>query len=238
MRRGDTTPRPRAFIAGAALGLGLTAASAHAQVLGGLGATHVYGAFARQVATMPGDDEVMAAWPAAARTKDQGGSAVMRCLADIGGVLSDCQIMLERSHAGFGEALLALALRYRLTHAAEGKRPDRSAVVITATWPAPTTAVDWETPPKPGDFATSMTPAAWRAGGDGEAVMNCLSAKLGALHDCMVVYQAPAGKGFGAMALRFPGLLRLKPALLDGKPIVSGLDIVFNFRAMRPGETF
>jgi hypothetical protein len=225
-------------MAAGALALPLVASSAHAQVLAGLGATHVYGAFAEQLATAPSDAEVMAAWPAAAKAKGLGGSAVMHCMADIGGALSGCQITLERSHAGFGQALLSLAPRYRLTHAPEGKRPEATEVVVTATWPAPQTAVDWETPPKPGDFGTNMTPAAWRAGGEGRAVMNCLSAKLGALHDCTVVYQEPAGKGFGAMALRFQGFLRLKPATVDGKPVASGLDIAFDFRPMRPGETF
>jgi hypothetical protein len=68
--------------------------------------------------------------------------------------------------------------------------------------------------------------------------MNCLVAQMGALHDCMVVYQSPPGKGFGAMALRFQGFLRLKPATVGDKPIASGEDIVFNFRQMRAGETF
>jgi len=224
--------------AAATLGLGLAAAAsaAGAQGLSGLGATHVYGPFADQLATFPSDAEVMAAWPAAARAKGRGGSAVMHCLADKGGQLSDCQLMLEREHAGFGAALLSLAPRYRLTHAAEGKRPEAAEVVVTATWPAPATPVDWATKPKPGDFSTTLTPAAWRAGGEGQAVMNCLVARLGALHDCMVVYQAPAAKGFGTMALRFQGFLRLKPATLDGKPIATGEDIVFNFRPLAPGE--
>ena len=217
-------------------GLLALAAPAQAQHLSGLGATHVYGPAADDLARVPSDADVMAAWPAKAKAKGLGGSAVMRCLADLGGELSDCHMMLERSHAGFGEALLSLAPAYRLRHAPEGGRPDRTPVVITATWPAPETPVDWQAPPKPGDFMTSETPAAWRAGGTGMAVMNCLAAQMGALHDCEVVYQDPPNLGFGAMALRFQGFLRLTPATVAGKGIPSGLDIVFSFRPLGPGE--
>lgn len=218
----------------ATLAFSLAAAGAQAQVLSGLGATHVYGPLAHQVTARPIDAEVMDAWPAAAKAKGVAGSAVMHCVADAAGAMTDCQVMIERSHAGFGQALLSLASQYRVK---PGARGDHADVVISATWPAPDTAVDWQVQPKPGDFGTTMTPAAWRAG-KGQAVMNCLVARMGALHDCMVIYQDPPAKGFGAMALRFQGFLRLKPATVGDKPIASGEDIVFNFRQMRPGETF
>ena len=226
----------------AALGavvLGLAAVTpAEAQVLSGLGATHVYGPAADQVAHQPSDAEVMAAWPAAAKAKNLAGSAVMHCLADTAGELSDCQIMLERSHAGFGQALLSLAPAYRLTHAAEGKRPDKTPVIISATWPAPETPVAWQVQPKHGDFMTTATPGAGRAGGEGHAVMNCLAAQMGALHDCEVVYQDPPGLGFGAMALRFQGYLQLKPATVGGKGVPSGVDIVWDFKKAGPRDVF
>jgi len=208
------------------------AAPAAAQVLSGLGATHIYGPLAGR--SVPDDDEVMAAWPAAAKARNLGGSAVMRCLAEADGGLADCKLMLERSHAGFGQALLSLAPKYRVRP--DPARTQPAEVVVTATWPAPQTPIDWVKAPKPGDFMTSTTPAAWRAGGTGQAVMNCLSARMGSLHDCTVVYQSPAGKGFGAMALRFQGFLRLTPATAGGKPIESSLDIVFDFRPLAPGE--
>jgi hypothetical protein len=226
---------PMRLAAAALLVAVLAAGPAAAQGLSGLGATHVHGVVARQMATWPSDAEVMAAWPAAARAKGQGGSAVMHCVSK-DEALADCQVMLERNHAGFGQALLSLAPKYRLRRVPEGQRADGSDVVITATWPAPQTPVDWVVEPKPGDFSTSLTQAAWRAGGEGQAVMNCLVSRGGGMHDCMVVYQNPPGKGFGAMALRFQGLLKLKPATVDGRPIEIGEDIVFNFRMTRPGE--
>lgn len=227
------------FALGAAVAtLSLAAAPAGAQVLGGLGATHVYGPAADEVSRIPTDQEVMAAWPAAARAKNLPGSAVMRCVADMAGVLSGCQVMLERSHAGFGQALVALAPLYHLRYAAEGKRAPQTPVVITATWPAPETPVDWKVEPKPGDFMTTATPSAWRAGGKGEVVMNCMAAQLGALHDCEVVYQDPPGLGFGAMALRFQGFLQLKPATVAGKGVQSGVDILWKFKKAGPRDVF
>jgi TonB family protein len=212
--------------------------AANAQELSGLGATHVYGPGAHDLARLPSDAEVMAAWPPAAKAKGHGGSAVMRCKADGAGTLSDCQVMLERSgRESFGPALLSLAPAYRLKHAAAGGRPEQTDVVISATWPAPETPVTWQVEPKPGDFSTTATPGVWRLGGKGEVVMNCLNARMGALHDCMVVYQDPPGVGFGAMALRFQGFLKLNPATVGGRPIESGLDIAIKFRAQRPGET-
>ncbi|THD62879.1 hypothetical protein [Phenylobacterium sp.] len=237
MGRPSRSPANAAAFALSLTGLSL-AGPAAAQHLSGLGATHVYGPVADQLATQPSDDEVMAAWPARARAKDLGGSAVMRCVADSAGALSGCHVMLERSHAGFGDALVSLAPKYRLKPAEPGQRPDGAEVVVTATWPAPETPVDWQTAPKAHDFATTMTPAVQRSGGRGVAVMNCLAAQMGALHDCTVVYQAPAAVGYGTMALRFQGFLQLKPATLQGKRIASGVDIVFNFHPMAPGETF
>jgi len=219
--------------AAAVAALSIMSGAAHADMLSGLGATHVYGPVAREIA-VPTDEEVLAVWPAAAKQKSLGGSAVMHCVTDGAGGVADCRLTLERSHAGFGQALLSLAPKYRLPAGAKSSGED---VVITATWPAPDTPVTWEKPPKAGDFATSATVAAWRAGSKGQAVMNCMTARMGSLHDCTVVYQSPAGKGFGTMALRFQGFLRLKPATLAGKPIESGLDIVFNFEPPAPGET-
>ncbi|MFI4966271.1 MAG: hypothetical protein ACHP9T_12985 [Caulobacterales bacterium] len=223
-------------VAPLALGLGLLATAASAQQFGQPEAASLFGPAAEDLASRPSNAEVMAAWPEKARAKGVGGSAVAHCLADMAGVLSDCKIMLERSHAGFGQALLSLAPRFHLRYAAEGQRPEHVDAIITASWPVFDTPPDWRTPPKPGDFSTTTTVAAWRTGEPGAAVMNCLEGRLGTLYDCMAVYQDPPGKGFGAMLLRFQGFLRLKPALIGGKPVETGVNIVMTFRPMAAGE--
>jgi hypothetical protein len=223
-------------LAGATLALSLAATAASAQELGNAAAASFFGPFASDLAATPTNAEVEAAWPAQAKAKGLGGSAVARCQVDIGGELSGCQVMLERSHAGFGAALVSLAPKFRLKHAAEGKRPEHSEAIITASWPVFDTAPDWRTPPKPGDFSTTTTPAAWRTGKPGYAVMNCLEGRLGTLYDCVAVYQDPPGKGFGAMLLRFQSFLRLKPAGRAGKPVETGLNIAITFHPLQAGE--
>jgi hypothetical protein len=201
-----------------------------AQELGKPGAASLYAPpSADEVASAPSDAEVTAAWPAKAAAQRTPGSAVAHCLTGPSGVLSDCQLTVQRpSNGEFGAALLALAPKYRLKPVPEAKRPAGTGVVITATWPVADTPPNWRVPPKPGDFATTATTAAWKSGETGRVVMNCMLGKLGTLYQCMVVYQHPAGKGFGTMMLRFADYLRLKPALLAGKPVLSGVNIVFD----------
>ncbi|MDB5464099.1 MAG: hypothetical protein JWP28_3384 [Phenylobacterium sp.] len=208
----------------------LAGGAAQAQEVGEAAAASLYGPSKADVAAAPSNDEVMAAWPAKAAARRTEGSAVARCTAAPSGVLSDCQVMLQRPEgAGFGEALLALAPKYRMKPAAEADRPAGTEVVISASWPAADTPPDWRVQPKPGDFATTATPAISHGHLAGRAVMNCLLGKLGTTHQCVVVYQNPPGKGFGTMLLRFAPYLKLKPALVAGKPVVYGVNIPMNF---------
>jgi hypothetical protein len=52
----------------------------------------------------------------------------------------------------------------------------------------------------------------------------------------VAVYQDPPGKGFGAMLLRFQSFLRLKPAMVAGKPVETGMNIAITFHSQQPGE--
>lgn len=153
----------------------------------------------------------------------------MDCIADGDGALTDCKIAIERSRAGFGEALRSLAPRFRVLPFPQAQAANGSPVVITATWPQADVAADWSVQPKAGDFETTSTLAAARSPVPGRAVMNCFEARTGALHDCMVIYQDPPGKGFGTMALRFQSYLKLKPAMLDGRPLETGINIAMTF---------
>jgi hypothetical protein len=213
-----------------AAALALAAGGATAQELGKPGAASVFAAGDAEVLARPTDAEVAAAAPAKAQ-----GSAVVHCRVDAVGALVGCEPTLERG-AGLAAALIALAPKFRL-------KPDEHAgndeAVITASWPPADVGPDWAVPPKPGDFMTTATEAAWKsAGGRGFVVMNCLEGTLGTLYRCAVVYQDPPGKGFGTMLLRFAAYLRLKPAMLNGKPVVTGVNIAFHFEKAARGETF
>ncbi|HEX4709161.1 hypothetical protein [Phenylobacterium sp.] len=208
----------------------LLSGAARAQELGEPAAASLYGPSKADVAAVPSNEEVMAAWPAKAAARRTEGSAVARCTAAASGALSDCQVMLQRPDAaGFGEALLGLAPKYRMRPAAEADRPAGTNVVISASWPAADTPPDWQVQPKPGDFVTTATDAITHERLSGRAVMNCLLGKLGTTHQCVVVYQNPPGKGFGTLLLRFAAYLKLKPALVAGKPIVYSVNIPMDF---------
>ena len=210
------------------------AGPAAAMDIGPWHAAMLHGPYAADVLSTPSDAEVMAAWPAVARARKTPGNAIALCKADVAGRLSGCQVVVQRpASAGFGEALVSLAPRYRLRYAAEGARPAAADVLISASWPVPDTAPDWRVAPKDGDFMTSSTDAAWRHDGPERSVMNCLLGKLGTLYQCVVVYQDPPGIGLGEMSLRFASYLRFKPAMLGGKPVPVGLTIPFNWKAER-----
>jgi hypothetical protein len=212
----------------------LLAGPAAAMDIGPWRAAMAHGPYAADVISTPSDAEVMAAWPAASKARGTPGNAIALCKADVAGRLSGCQVMVQRpGGAGFGEALVSLAPRYRLRYAPEGARPAAADVLISATWPVPDTAPDWRVAPKDGDFATSSTDAAWRHDGPELSVMNCLLGRLGTLYQCTVVYQDPPGIGLGEMSLRFADYLRFKPAMLSGKPVPVGLTIPFNWKSER-----
>lgn len=205
-----------------------------AQDIGIWRAAMMHGPYAGDLLSTPSDAEVTAAWPAAAAVRKTPGNALARCKADTAGRLSGCQVIVQRpGNAGFGEALLALAPKYRLRYAAEGARPAAADVLISANWPVPDVAPAWQVEPRQDDFATSSTEAAWRYDGPELAVMNCLLGKLGTLYQCVVVYQDPPGIGLGEMTLRFAAYLRFKPATLGGKPVPVGLTIPFNWKKTR-----
>jgi hypothetical protein len=135
--------------------------------------------------------------------------------------------MLERG-SGSGAALVALAPKYRLRPAADASV---RTVVITAAWPVADTPADWQVQPKPGDFVTTATDVIAHDHLSGRAVMNCLVGKLGTTYQCMVIYQNPPGKGFGTLLLRFAAYLKLKPALVAGRPISYGVNVPMDFGA-------
>ena len=204
------------------LGVALTLCAcghAGAQEIGRPGAASLYGAAAEDVASLPTDAEVAAAAP----PKRSEGSAALHCTAGPSGLLEGCTVMLQRN-PGFGAALMSLAPKFRLKPA-EG-RP-ATDVVISASWPVVDHQVDWQVPPKDGDFATTSTPAAWKYGKPGAAVMNCLVGRLGATYDCMVTLQEPRGVGMGTMVLRFAHYFKLKPAMVAGKPVPAAVNFPF-----------
>ncbi|HLZ76413.1 hypothetical protein [Phenylobacterium sp.] len=201
------------------------AGGAAAQQIGQPGAASLYGGAKPAVDALPTDAEVTAATP----PRKTEGSAAAHCTAGPSGVLEGCTVMIQRGGPAFGQALLSLAPKYRLRPS--DARPAGTDVVITASWPVVETPVAWQVPPKEGDFATNATPAVAKYGKPGSAVLNCLIGRLGTTYDCMVVYQQPYGVGMGTMILRLAPYLKVKPALLGGKPTPAAVNFPFEISA-------
>lgn len=60
---------------------------------------------------------------------------------------------------------------------------------------------------------------------NGHAVVDCEVGADGALRNCSVVEERPAGWGFGAAAMKAVAQFRMKPATLNGKPVKSAVRI-------------
>ncbi len=86
------------------------------------------------------------------------------------------------------------------------KRPDSQDVL--AVWPGP----------------------AWVKGIGGRAVIKCRVTLQGALADCTVLSEEPAGAGFGVAAIALGPQFLLKPGIRDGKPVESAVKIPITFQ--------
>lgn len=67
-------------------------------------------------------------------------------------------------------------------------------------------------------------------GQEGQALLNCEVELAGDLKNCTVVSEEPAGAGFGSAALQAASGFTLKPATMDGKPVVSTVRIPLAFK--------
>ncbi|WP_395671924.1 energy transducer TonB [Phenylobacterium sp.] len=95
--------------------------------------------------------------------------------------------------------------------------------------------VEWLRRPTP-DMLTAVWPSeAWRRGLTGRAIIACKVSIQGALFDCKVDKEEPAGSGFGAAGIALTPQLLMKPALRDGRPVEGDVRIPINFSAP-PGQ--
>ncbi|HEY9234827.1 MULTISPECIES: energy transducer TonB [Phenylobacterium] len=108
-----------------------------------------------------------------------------------------------------------------------------AACVQPITAQAQDTKPDWLKPPSPEDIMAVWPTDAWKRGLGGQAIIACKVNLYGALFDCRVAAETPAGAGFGSAALGLAPQLLMKPATHDGKPVVSEVRVPFNFQ--KPG---
>lgn len=91
-------------------------------------------------------------------------------------------------------------------------------------------AADWLKKPSADDVLGVFPRDAWVNNVSGKAVVSCRVSEQGALFGCAVESETPEGAGFGLAALALTPQFLMKPAMQDGKPVVSAVRIPINFK--------
>jgi len=91
------------------------------------------------------------------------------------------------------------------------------------------TDASWRAAPSADDLEREYPPLAQMMQLPGKATIKCQVEVDGRLDDCHVLSEAPTGLGFGAAAVRTAAYFSVKPATLDGKPVVGSMTIPLRF---------
>jgi TonB family protein len=181
----------------------------------------------------PSEAEIAAAWPSQAKAGVYQATVALECASGSDGALSDCAVAKEDPEGqGFGAAGLGLAGKFAM------KRPRGGKFYILLNFRAPGfTAPDWLKRPRAEDLMAVWPTAAMKAGKGGRAVIDCMVNVQGGLFDCKVVAEAPEGANFGGAAIALTPQLLMRPASLNGKPVVSTVRIPINFEWPNESQT-
>ncbi|HLZ75807.1 TonB family protein [Phenylobacterium sp.] len=91
---------------------------------------------------------------------------------------------------------------------------------------------DWLRKPTAGELMKVWPTEALKNGTGGQATIHCSVSVQGALFDCKVTFETPPGAHFGDAALALAPQFLMRPATLDGKPVVSSANIPINFKSL------
>lgn len=115
------------------------------------------------------------------------------------------------------------------------------ALAISAALPCAALAADtivhatWLTRPNAEDLLGVWPAEALKRGKGGKAVLSCTVTTTGALVECQVASETPAGSGFGQAAISLTPQLLMSPATRNGVPFAErGVKIAINFDGAGP----
>lgn len=143
--------------------------------------------------------------------------------------LDNCFVETKTTEAA---ATAAMQLAGATTLPATPRKMGRMSIVfqfkdLAATVPSPglagiITLPDWIRKPTVADLVRVYPAGAVQREIDGMAVTSCKVAVGGALTDCQVLEEAPAGVGFGKAALDLMPKFLMRPMTRDGQPVEGG----------------
>lgn len=161
--------------------------------------------------------------------------AMVRCAVRDTGALGDCRVIAETPAAtGLGEALLSLTSKYARKPPGERDLRDVDLVEYVSSIDV---APDWRKKPSPHDLIAVFPTQAYKNGQSGRAVITCVVTTQGALKDCVVVDEWPAGAGFGGAAIALTPQFLMRPATKGGRPVESTARIPIDFKTFGRGST-
>jgi TonB family protein len=175
--------------------------------------------------------EVAAAYPTKARAEKKGGRATLACAMTEAGRLTNCDVATSEPRGyGFDGAAKALAKRFAFPIRNDGDRKATHSLEVHLPLVFDPAMLDAATPVvgKPtwaalptGEQLTAAFKGV-KVQGTARAVMDCVVGAGGAIADCRVDSETPAGAGVGAAAMALVPSFKLTTWTAEGLPVIGG----------------
>ncbi len=179
----------------------------------------------------PSAAEFAQALPPEARAHKSVGRAELACTLSGAGRFDACRVDKEEpAGVGFGAAAMALQGAFAMSLWSADGLPTVGQTVRTPlvfepdAGPAQKIAVianpTWERIPAPKEMVAVYPARAARMEQGGRVDLNCVVTLNGSVIDCKIASETPLGFEFGAAALRLAPMFKMKPMMLDGRPVI------------------